>query len=224
MCLIIANPQCAPVPKDHIVNAFATNHDGFGIMWADPKSGHLKVIRGMFGVELIESLFARMTKNSTPYVAHFRFATHGTKNSDNCHPFAVSGQALGGIGMVHNGTLSGGEWRAPKKSDTALLADMISEDLRSSKYEPEHLFEIEAPPVVSRYGRSIGSDKLVFMNGLGEINIVNSKNGTWKEQVWYSNTYSIMRSAYSFGGMGGMGGYDWGDDEEALAEYGRWFT
>lgn len=192
-------------------------------MWADPKSGHLKVIRGMFSVELIESLFQRMTRNKTPYVAHFRFATHGTKGSDNCHPFAVANEPLGGIGMVHNGTLSGPEWRSHRKSDTALLADMIATDLITGKYDPEHLFDTEAPPVVDLYGRAIGSDKLVFMNGLGEINIVNGKYGTWKDQVWYSNTYSIMRS-YSYGGMGSMmgSGFDWTEDEEA--EWARWFT
>lgn len=205
MCLIIANPGCKPVPEKHITSAHFTNDDGFGIMWAE--NDQLKIIRGMFNIETIKVLFARAERKGLPYVAHFRMATHGTKDGNNCHPFRVS-EDFGGIGMVHNGVLSGSEWRTTGKSDTALLVDRLSKHIADSEISPWDLFEKQTPPVLERYGSSIGSDKLVFMCGSGAINIVNEKYGDWLEEVWYSNTYSIQDWGSSYG---------WGDDDDEAA-------
>lgn len=211
MCLIIANPKCKPVPVEHIENAFSTNSHGFGMMWHNPVRG-LRIQRGMFNLAHIKNMFATLESMNVPYVAHFRFATHGTRNTDNCHPFVV-GDYLGGVGMVHNGTLTGSEWRDSQRSDTALLVEKIKGHIAEGEFGPKALFDKQAPQIVDRYGKSIGSDKLVFMNGLGDINIVNEGNGTWLDDRWYSNTYSIT-SWSSWG--------SWGDDDDL--SYSKWFA
>ncbi len=188
MCLIIANPTCAQVPTEYILNAYSQNSDGFGIMF--PKNGNLMVKRGMFTVGHILNIFDALHASGQPYVAHFRYATHGTTNGRNCHPFPINTH-LGGVAMVHNGTLLGSEWRSPTKSDTALLAGHIQKHIEHKTFRTKDLFEKDVPVVHDRYGKALGSDKLVFMNGKGEMNIYNEENGLWVDDVWFSNLYSI---------------------------------
>lgn len=188
MCLIIANPKCSQVPAEYVINAFSQNSDGFGVMF--PKNGNLMVKRGMFTVGHILSIFDALHEAGQPYVAHFRYATHGTTNSRNCHPFPINTHR-GGVAMVHNGTLLGNEWRSPNKSDTALLAGRIQRHIEQRDFQTKDLFEKDAPEIHSRYGKALGTDKLVFMNGKGEMNIYNEENGLWVDDVWYSNLYSL---------------------------------
>lgn len=188
MCLIIANPSGLHVPDAYIDNAYSTNHDGFGIMWA--KDNELKLKRGLFPRSQIHDILEEFHAYETPYVAHFRFATHGKTTTNNCHPFPIVDD-LGGIAMVHNGTLSGNEWRDSIRSDTSLLADKIKRHVLHGEFSSVDLFDLEIPVIRERYQASVGTDKLVFMNGLGDVNILNEKYGHWLDGVWYSNQYSI---------------------------------
>lgn len=196
MCLIIANPTCANVPNEYIINAFSQNSDGFGVMYS--KYGVLRVKRGLFTIANVLQIFAELEAEQVPYVAHFRYATHGTMNSANCHPFPIANN-LGGIAMVHNGTLTGKEWYSSTRSDTALLANKISKHIERKHIKPRDLFEQDVPFVADKYGESIGTDKLVFMNGKGEINIYNENNGLWMDDVWYSNLYSLCSTRVRYG-------------------------
>lgn len=199
MCLIISNPECRKIPVDHIANAYRTNHDGFGVMWA--MNGKLRLIKGMnhdrYPLPRLIQLFEQLEETGAPYVAHFRYATHGTKNVSNAHPFWIHQHDLGGIAMVHNGTLSGGRWRQAARSDTSLLAEELSSSIRFGNLGTNDLFgSREATMVAKYYERDLGGDKLVFMNGEGQISYVNERNGSWIDGVWYSNTYSIGRFSF----------------------------
>jgi len=196
MCLIIANPAGNFVPTDFILNAYSTNSDGFGVMFA--KNNLLRIKRGLFSISHIVDIFDELNKAKKPYVAHFRYATHGTTNGQNCHPFPISGK-LGGVAMVHNGTLAGVEWRRKDKSDTAILADRIEAHIGRSDFGARDLFKTEVPEIRQRYTKAIGTDKLVFMNGKEEINIYNEGQGIWLEGVWYSNLYSLLPDNVSVG-------------------------
>ncbi len=209
MCLIIANPTGKLVPENHITNAYRINDDGFGIMYANGK-GKLKIIRGMFELKTVQSIFGSFHNQEIPYVAHFRMGTHGTKDESNCHPFYVS-EEHGGVGLVHNGVLSGQDFNTQRNgmSDTAIFVEKLKGHIENNDFESAHLFEDKIPVVASLYGTNLGSDKLVFMAGNGYINIYNETNGDWLDNVWYSNTYSI--GSY---GQYNLRGYDfsaWGD-------------
>jgi hypothetical protein len=188
MCLIIANTTGERVPTEYIINAYSQNSDGFGIMYS--KLGLLRVKRGLFTIANILDIFEGLADAQIPYVAHFRYATHGTMNSANCHPFPISTKQ-GGIAMAHNGTLLGTEWVSSKRSDTAILAGKITRHLEKKHIAPTNLFEKDIPFIEEHYGKAVGYDKLVFMNGKGEINIFNEDCGLWMEGVWYSNLYSL---------------------------------
>lgn len=196
MCLIIANPKGNPVPLEYVLNAYSTNSDGFGVMYA--KNDLLRIKRGLFTINHIVDIFAELNEARKPYVAHFRYATHGTTNGANCHPFPITGK-LGGVAMVHNGTLAGTEWRRKDKSDTAILADRIEGHLGKQDFGARDLFHKEVPELRSRYTKAIGTDKLVFMNGKSDINIYNAHQGLWLEGVWYSNGYSLIPDNVSVG-------------------------
>lgn len=191
MCLIIANPTAESIPTEIILNAYSNNSDGFGIMWA--KNGFLRVRKGMMNVSQIVNVFNMFHESKQPYVAHFRYATHGTMNAQNCHPFPISTRK-GGIAMMHNGTLSGKEWVRATKSDTALLAERVSNHIEDGIYDASELFEEEIPVLASRFKEAIGNDKLVFMNGAGDINIYNENNGFWIDGIWVSNLYSLYQT------------------------------
>ncbi len=193
MCLIIANTTGSFVSDEHVEAAFSNNQDGFGIMYA--KDGLLRLRRGLFTLPQILDIFKKFNESKQPYVAHFRYATHGTLDASNCHPFPVS-MKQGGVGMVHNGTLTGTEWRQAKRSDTSILVDRIQNHIANYEFDVSELFAKHIPEVESRYGSSIGSDKLVFMNGRGNINIYNEEKGIWlgdEGEVWYSNLYSLVK-------------------------------
>ncbi len=188
MCLIIANPNGTYVPESYVNTAYTTNHDGFGIMWA--AKGELKLRRGLFPRQQVHDILGEFHDLGTPYVAHFRFATHGKTTSSNCHPFPIVDD-FGGIAMVHNGTLAGTEWRDSIRSDTSLLADKIKRHITRNDFSSDDLFDLEIPAIRERYQASIGTDKLVFMSGKGDMNIMNERHGHWIDGVWYSNQYSI---------------------------------
>ncbi len=188
MCLIISNPNCLPVPREHIASAYMQNSDGFGLMWAI--DGKLKTYKGRMNLQKINSLFDQIAEVKVPYVAHFRYATHGTKNDLNCHPFRLGTQDFGGMAMMHNGTLSGSKWRNASRSDTSLLAEEITEYMDLKLLYPEDV-SFNTDKIQSLYNEDLGSDKLVFMNGDGDISYVNEKYGHWKDGLWYSNLYSI---------------------------------
>jgi hypothetical protein len=100
--------------------------------------------------------------------------------------------------MVHNGTLTGKEWEAEHKSDTAMLVDRLKKHLDRKEFRAKDLFEKDIPEVHNRYTKAIGSDKLVFMNGREQINIYNEDNGIWIDDVWYSNLYSLATPRFRY--------------------------
>lgn len=191
MCLIIANIDGRPIPEEFIKSAFRGNDDGFGVMWATEK-GVLHIVRNVYkSHEPIVSIIGSLTKRNLPYVAHFRMATHGPVVKDNCHPFRVS-DFHGGIGMVHNGCFGGHEfYNSPGKSDTAVMADKIAENLKNGHFSTRDLFTSEAPEFTKRYHSSFGWSRIAFMNGDGDINILNESDGSWINGVWYSNEYAV---------------------------------
>ncbi len=191
MCLIIANLDGREVPEAYVHRAFSQNHDGFGIMYV--KDGLLKIRRGMFSSPQIVELLAKASEQALPYVAHFRYGTQGTKNTTNCHPFSIS-EAFKGIAMMHNGVFSDSRLtRAVNgKSDTHLMADWIQEAILANKMHPSELFSPQVQFLRDHFKNDLATyNKVVFMNGHGQINIVNEGLGYWVNGVWYSNTYSI---------------------------------
>lgn len=192
MCLIIANIDGREVPEAFIRSAFVSNDDGFGVMYAN-EEGKLQIIRGLFGIDKILEIFKQLEAGEIPYVAHFRMRTHGEISESNCHPFPLVNQ-LGGVGMAHNGCFSGEDfYYHPNKSDTALMADKLVDDIEAGRISTRDFFSENMPTFKKLYSDNLSWSRVVFMNGDGDINIHNEEDGAWINGVWYSNPWAVGR-------------------------------
>ena len=112
MCLIIHKPDGAEVPKWVIDSAKEYNSDGVGLMGQGDTNRWLKI--------KTNKIYDKTNKLKTSAL-HFRWATHGATNIENCHPFKLAG---GQHHLMHNGIFSDykpTKGRKSTDSDTALF-------------------------------------------------------------------------------------------------------
>lgn len=112
MCIIIVKPKDSPLPEKEIIkNCFENNPDGAGYMYRRGKTIH--IVKGFFDVDALwKSLQA--VKDADACI-HFRWATHGTINRGNCHPFPITSsvkemtntRAHCKVAVAHNGIIHG---------------------------------------------------------------------------------------------------------------------
>jgi predicted glutamine amidotransferase len=186
MCLAIAS-KGKRVEETHIENAFAHNSDGAG--YAYVKDGEIIIEKGFFNVgELLES-YASMPENA-PHLLHFRLATAGKENAENCHPFKVSD----GIAYIHNGIIHDARTCA-NYSDTYYFNEDYLKPLLAKRYAL-----LKEPAFIKLLEEFIGKfNKLAFLNREGQIILVNEEAGHWDddEQIWYSNRSYVTYTSYS---------------------------
>lgn len=114
MCIIIYKPEDVDLPDyDRLKLCFEHNPDGCGYMFVDNGKVHIRK-----GYTDFVKFYADLTNDNyrytSPFVLHFRIATHGAKNEQNTHPFAVSKHMNDllaidyqtDVGLAHNGVLS----------------------------------------------------------------------------------------------------------------------
>lgn len=92
MCILVFKPKGINFPtKEVLENCFLMNPDGSGYAWVD-RSGISHIRKGFLTFhDFYESISQNMEKLTKFDVSlHFRFATHGSVSSGNCHPFPVS--------------------------------------------------------------------------------------------------------------------------------------
>ena len=124
---------------------------------------------------------------------HHRFSTHGTESIDNVHPFCVLSKDNGDpidLYMMHNGVITR---TTPDKddprSDTCIFVEDVLQPIL--KANPELLEDESFQELIGGY---IGSaNKLTFLDNIGTVTIINEDSGTWKDNVWLSNTGSITK-------------------------------
>jgi len=123
MCILIVKPAGAKMPSLTTLRAcHQANPDGMGFA---TKSRSFKTLKFS---EFVEQL-GKVPENEA-CIIHFRFATQGSVNLDNCHPF-FSG-ADGGVFFAHNGCLP----YYPKNDIT----------------DSEYVFKTVFVPYIKRYG------------------------------------------------------------------------
>ena len=102
MCLLTFYPATVMPDTTALFNGTFCNADGHG--FAIVAGGRLIVERGMDAQAMIEAFeTARHRYPDGPALFHSRYATHGHTGLDNCHPFAVGGDAR--TVLAHNGVL-----------------------------------------------------------------------------------------------------------------------
>jgi len=186
MCLAIYQPAGKQIPESHLFEGFKNNPHGAGFMYFD-EHNELHTFRTMKFDEFIdeyEKQYALHGKYS-PFSVHFRWATHGTTNIDNVHPFKMNEN----VAVLHNGILSC-EIPDDKMSDTAAFVKYYLNALPRNWQDNEYLFDM-----VEQY---CSGSKLVIMTNDPDAEycayILNENAGHWHEDVWYSNSsYSCAK-------------------------------
>lgn len=122
MCLlVVSSPNSTPKRKD-LECASCNNPHGFG--YAVIAGDKIITGKGMSSKKVIKEFLAVRKQYPSSYAMyHARFATHGVKNDDNCHPFKVGGSEL--TYLAHNGVLSVDIPANDMRSDTRIFAEDI---------------------------------------------------------------------------------------------------
>lgn len=197
MCLALYKPAKASLNQAEMESAFKANPDGAGFAYYDPALRRVVIQRGYFTFMDLWTDLIPIMDDKLPLILHFRWATHGDVNTENCHPFELHDGAL-----IHNGIISGlGEVSysyaktstcdtkggCDDRSDTRefvedMLAGMGALELKLAKKLIEH---------------TIGWSKLVTIHNDGSVVIFNEDKGHWRKGVWYSNDSYLPYKAKS---------------------------
>jgi len=132
MCIIIYKPKNTELPSEStLYECFFNNPDGSGIMFNDGKNVIIK--KGFMNYNLflteLYNIDAKYNLFNKDLVLHFRIATQGNINKQNCHPFPLSSETKDLIktsiktdtGIAHNGIIYFCELKASKLSDTQIF-------------------------------------------------------------------------------------------------------
>ena len=121
MCLIIHKPKGKRIPADIVQRAKLINPHGFGVTYLDTGK-----TRKLFKYDLVDKILA----TPRPIVAHFRFATVGTIDTNNIHPFHIDKDTV----IFSNGTVAG--YGTKTTSDIAHIADRVLPKMYRSDWVP----------------------------------------------------------------------------------------
>jgi glutamine amidotransferase len=194
MCLALYKPAKATLNQEEMRTAFKANPDGAGFAYYDPALRRTVIQRGYFTFDSLWKDLKPIMEDNCPLILHFRWATHGDVNVENCHPFALQDGAL-----IHNGIISGmGEstYKSSNKYYTPPVgktcADMECSDDRSDTREfvEDYLADMDMLALLSAkklIEHTIGYSKLVTIHDDGTVIIFNEQSGHWRNGVWYSN-------------------------------------
>lgn len=180
MCIAIYKPAGKEISDEILKTCRDNNKDGCGFAYInEDKFGvkRIKIKKSMdYDVFLRQYKRAIQTDPDSPFLIHFRIATHGEVSKFNCHPFSVENDTV----FVHNGVISDVS-KDQRKSDTQMFNEEILKDLH-----PDDL--VYNDTIKRLLEEFIGwNSKLIFMNVEGDIQICHEKKGNWQEGIWYSN-------------------------------------
>lgn len=198
MCIAIYKPKGASLTKKTLWNCWMSNQDGAGFMYAE--GGTLHVEKGFFKFKPFwKAVRPHLFENDKDVVLHFRIATSGKVDEENCHPHLIHPN----LAYVHNGIIS-------DLNDDKNVCDTIRFANILKSLPPDF---VTSPALLSLIEMAVGSSRMVFMNGDGIVGFINHASGIESGGIWYSNggfrggrvsSTSLARSyAYSGGYYGG---------------------
>ena len=117
MCIALLIPKGEKITRETLEQCFQSNPHGAGFMLSD--NNKLIIRKGYFTFAGFWASWIQAHKKypDTDYVAHFRIATSGELDRQNCHPHKISEQ----LAYVHNGILDIDVPQKSKISDSQLI-------------------------------------------------------------------------------------------------------
>lgn len=181
MCIAIYQSTGYRLPKEQMVQSWKNNPDGGGFAYFDG-NGEIVIEKDMeldgmmYKYERAVDRYA----STSPFAVHFRIATHGAVNLENCHPFMVSEDTV----IIHNGIIPVlFESKEDPRSDTRVFAEDYLTKMKDDWMDDENMMDL-----VETF---IGGSKLVILSRAGKKDayIANERTGNWSddEKIWYSN-------------------------------------
>ena len=215
MCIAIYEPVGKSLSKSVLHTCWQNNSDGAGFMYARDNS--LIIQKGFFKFKTFFKSYKSIHPKNYPVVLHFRIATHGQIDKENCHPHSVNEN----LAFVHNGIIATDnptEALLSDQSDTMLFNEAVLKKLDIEYGKNNWLKSKVIMELIAGY---IDGSKLIFMDNLGNIKIVNENLGEWNDGCWFSNStyqtrFSHAIASYPYSGYGSSGivnGYYWNEEE-----------
>lgn len=128
MCMLCVVPPNVLPSREKLENSALNNPDGFGFAIVVPEENRIIVERTMNADKSINEFLQLRAKYPKGYALwHARYATHGSVDVENCHPFWV-GKNNDTI-LAHNGVLPTLEKTGDSRSDTRQFAEDILEQI-----------------------------------------------------------------------------------------------
>lgn len=171
MCIAIVKPKDKVIPKEVLQTCCENNPDGMGFAFC--KDDNIYIRKYLKDFEKFYKDYSKV-ETTSPMLIHFRIATHGGINVENCHPFILNSH----MALIHNGIISGyGD--KEKKSDTRDFIDRVIGNISHKQWKNASFREL--------VGNAIGYSKFGILDRQGNIYIINESKGYWTDGVWYSN-------------------------------------
>lgn len=183
MCIALLVKPGAEITDDVLKTCYTNNSDGCGFAYVN-EEGKVEVKKSMEFPEFLSDFRVAQESqgSSSPFLVHFRIATHGGINMFNCHPFLIDEETA----FIHNGVIHKVR-KDQKMSDTQVFNEDILKGL------PEGWkFNMAIKPLIEEY---IGYSKLVLLSSDKGWEIYNEAKGEWEGDIWFSNT-SYKRAAW----------------------------
>lgn len=170
MCIAIMKPKDKVLSEQLLKTCCDHNPDGMGFAYID---GNKMYIKKFMKFDDFYKEYKKVETKSNMLI-HFRIATHGKVEVDNCHPFWLNHR----MALVHNGVISGYGVR-DSKSDTR---DFIEKVIGNISWKL-----MKNPSYRELVGKAIGYSKFAILDITGQYWIINEDKGYWNDGVWFSN-------------------------------------
>lgn len=160
-CIIHRLKDNKEIAKDNLEKIIKKNPHGWGLSYIDD-GGSLKVEKSMNMTTAIDKI-RQLESENREFLFHARWATHGEKNTENCHPFPIHT----GV-MFHNGKFDHKGWRQEMSDSwhfTFKLTKFLKRDISLDNLVNE------------KYKDVIKESRLAFMLKDGTV----VKYGEWHE-------------------------------------------
>lgn len=182
MCIAVAIKAGTDVTEGEVRAMQRRNGDGMG--FAYNHEGEVFFYKNMDDVDAFYACY-KSSKEKYPlahFVMHFRLATHGQKNLENCHPYIIHSHGTT-LAFIHNGIFNG---ESPREdlgmSDSFWFGENVLKNLPEKFYRNDGILELLDAHVARRH-----FSKLVILSSDGDLVIVGAKRGEWDAGRWFSN-------------------------------------
>ena len=208
MCVIVHKERGKDLPSNEIIEkCFKKNPDGSGILLHRDGTKVVEIHKGFMKLEDFNVALKDLNvRKEDDLVLHFRIATSGGTNPENCHPFPISCKVEDlkatrintPIAFVHNGVLGKGNDELKISDTQVFVKDVISREEIS-----DHLDNEEVQKVIEQMA---GGQRFFIADAEKDVF---KRFGTWYEDggLWFSNMH--WKNYVEYSGFG-WSGTNWG--------------